>query len=319
MAAKNDLNKNVYLLYGEERYLVLEKEKEIADAFAPPQGLEIMNTAVYKDGVGAEQLKADCDMLPFMAEKRLIRVVDSGFFTRGKKDETESVAEYVKEMPQSTVLVFVESEVRKDNALYKAVKKHGECMEFGMLKARELTGFVKKQSKGLIKDPDFFISYVGESMEKLVGEMKKLAAYSNGEPVDNSVIEQVCSPALDTYVFNMTAAIGRRDIGTALDIYGNMLVEKAAPIAILSNIATQFKLMLECKELVKRGNGYAQIAEILGTREFIVKRSVEQGRNFKLSELLKGIKACYKCDMDIKTGKVSDVLGVELVILGLNK
>ena len=61
------------------------------------------------------------------------------------------------------------------------------------------------------------------------------------------------------------------------------------------------------------------IAEILGIREFAARRCMEQGRNFKLSELLKGIKSCYKCDMDIKTGKISDTLGVELVILGLNK
>lgn len=319
MASKETYSKNVYLLFGTERYLVLEKEKDIADAFAPPQGMEIMNTSTYKDGVGAQQLKQDCDMLPFMAEKRLVRVVDSGFFTRGKKDETDFLAEYLKDFPPTTVLVFVETDVQKTNSLYKAVKKYGECMEFEPLKARELTSFVKKQGKGLIADPDYFISYVGEDMEKLVGEIAKLTAFSNGAPVDNSVIDEVCSPALDTYVFNMTAAIGKKDIGTALDIYGNMLRAKEAPTVILGQIARQLKLMLECKELERKGKSRADIAEILGIREFAARRCMEQGRNFKLSELLKGIKACYKCDMDIKTGKISDTLGVELVILGLNK
>ncbi|MBQ9605074.1 MAG: DNA polymerase III subunit delta [Firmicutes bacterium] len=319
MASDNKYSKNVYLLFGTERYLVLEKDKDIADTFAPPQGMEIMNTSVYKDGVSAQHLKADCEMLPFMTEKRLIRVVDSGFFTRGKKDETDAFADYVKNIPQSTVLVFVENNVQKNNALYKAVKKHGECMEFEPLKARELTAFVKKQGKGLIADPDYFISYVGEDMEKLVGEIAKLSAYSKGAPVDNAVIDEVCSPALDTYVFNMTAAIGKKDIGTALDIYGNMLRAKEAPTVILGQIERQFKLMLECKELERKGKSRADIAEILGIREFAARRCMEQGRNFKLSELLKGIKSCYKCDMDIKTGKISDTLGVELVILGLNK
>ena len=60
------------------------------------------------------------DTMPFFAEKRLILMEDSGFFKGGAG--ADELTEYMGGIPESTCLVFVESEVDKRSRLYKAVK-----------------------------------------------------------------------------------------------------------------------------------------------------------------------------------------------------
>ena len=55
------------------------------------------------------------DTMPFFADRRLILVDGSGFF----KSAQEELAAYLPQMPDTTCLVFAESEVDKRNRLYK--------------------------------------------------------------------------------------------------------------------------------------------------------------------------------------------------------
>lgn len=53
--------------------------------------------------------------MPFFAEKMLILVEDSGFF----KASSEELASYLPSMPDTTCIIFAESQVDKRNRLYK--------------------------------------------------------------------------------------------------------------------------------------------------------------------------------------------------------
>lgn len=61
------------------------------------------------------------ETMPFLAEKRLIVLENTGFF----KTASPELADYLKEMPETTCMIFVEREVDKRGKLYKAVKTKG--------------------------------------------------------------------------------------------------------------------------------------------------------------------------------------------------
>lgn len=72
--------------------------------------------------------------MPFFAEKRLILVEDSGFF----KASSEELASYLPSMPDTTCIIFAESQVDKRNRLYKKVKELGYAAEMQRQDAAQL-------------------------------------------------------------------------------------------------------------------------------------------------------------------------------------
>ena len=60
------------------------------------------------------------DTMPFL-QKRLILMEDSGWFKGGSG--ADEMSAYIENIPDTTCLLFVETEVDKRSRMYKAVKK----------------------------------------------------------------------------------------------------------------------------------------------------------------------------------------------------
>ena len=88
------------------------------------------------------------DTVPFFSDYRLIIVENSGFF---KTSGHETLAEYMKHIPETTCIVFVESEVDKRSKLFKAVSSSGYAANLTMPGDKQLMlwlgGIVKRENK----------------------------------------------------------------------------------------------------------------------------------------------------------------------------
>lgn len=314
---KNGSFKRVYLIYGEEAFLVKEYENKLKESIISKDA-EMMNLSVF-DGKGfsGKEISEAVDTMPFFNDYRLVIVKDSGLFSTGRKDDTDFIANYIKNIPETSVLLFYNEKVDKRNALYKAVKKIGYICEINMLKERELTDWVIQISKNKISasDSEYFIKNIGVSMVALKEEMIKLLNYTGDKKITREDIDIACTKSVESNIFDMVGAIGNKNTELALDIYGNLLNMKESPLGILKMIARQFKMILECKYLLRKKYTKQQIAYELGLREFIVAGCINQSRNFTLSNLMKAVEDCAKCDIDIKRGIMQDKLGVEIIIL----
>ena len=72
-------------------------------------------------GMDINEIIGIADTMPFFAERRLVLIEDSGWFKGGAGGEEMSA--YMEHIPDTTCLVFVETEVDKRSKLFKAVKK----------------------------------------------------------------------------------------------------------------------------------------------------------------------------------------------------
>ena len=107
---------NVYLLYGEEAYLKKQYKDKLRNALVSPD--DNMNYAYYEGkGININEVIDLAETLPFFAERRLIVLEDTGLF----KSASPELADYIKEMPDTTSMIFVETEVDKRGKLYKSV------------------------------------------------------------------------------------------------------------------------------------------------------------------------------------------------------
>ena len=308
--------KYVYLLFGEEAFLKKSYKNRLKDPI--PDG-DTMNYNYYEGkGMNVNEIIGLSDTMPFFSEKRLILMEDSGFFKGGAG--ADEMTQYMEHIPETTCLVFVESEVDKRSRLYKAVKKYGYAAELshqdsGQL-ARWAAGILSKNGRKITgRTMELFLSKTGDDMENISSELEKLISYTLGRDiVTDEDVETICTTQVTNKIFDMISAISARQTRKAMDLYEDLLTLKEPPMRILFLIARQFNQILQVKELVGKGMDKGTIASKLKLQPFVVGKIMLQAKTFSKEQILSYVNLCVDAEEGVKTGKLQDRLAVELLI-----
>lgn len=306
--------KPVYLLYGEEAFLKNSYKNRMKEAIL---GDDTMNFSYFEGkGLPVDELIRLADTMPFFAEKRLILVEDSGFF----KSASDAVVSYLPTMPDTTCIMFVESEVDKRNKLYKKVKDMGYAAEMTRQDASQLGkwagGLLAKEGKKITtRTMELFLSMTGDDMEHIRTELDKLISYTLGRDViADEDVKAVCTVQVTNKIFDMVTAIVNRQTRKAMDLYEDLLTLKEPPMRILFLIARQFNQLLQVKEMMGRGLDKGTIASKLKMQPFVVGKIMPQARQFSKEQILAYVTLCVETEEAVKSGKLQDRLAVELLI-----
>lgn len=314
--------KKAYLIYGEEDYLV-RKYTELLKSNIVNDVNSMMNLDLFEGSdCNVNKVIEAGDTAPFFSDYRLVIISDSGLFKDGRKDDTLKMSDAIKNLPDDCIYIFTNEKVDKRNSLYKAVKKVGYCCEINYQEIKYITEWLKKESVGRLDSgcASYFVKNIGNSMKHLSVELDKLLSYAGDKKITTADIDIACTKSLETYIFDMVSAMGNKNVEKALEIYNNMIFEGEEPIGILSMIARQFRLMLQCKYLQSKKNfNTLQIAAELKQNKFVVSNCLKQSANFKISVLMQALKDCADCDSNIKSGLIGQKLGVEIILLKYSK
>ena len=213
--------KPVYLLFGEEAFLKKSYKSRLREALT---GGDTMKYNYFEGkGMNVNEIIGLADTMPFFAEKRLILMEDSGFFKGGAG--ADELTEYMGGIPESTCLVFVESEVDKRSRLYKAVKKYGYAAELSHQEpaqlARWAAGILARNGKKITnRAMEYFLGKTGDDMENITSELDKVISYTLGRDViTEEDIDVVCITQVTNKIFDMIAAIANRQTRRAAHAY----------------------------------------------------------------------------------------------------
>ncbi|MBQ8804825.1 MAG: DNA polymerase III subunit delta [Tyzzerella sp.] len=307
---------NVYLLYGEEAYLKKQYKEKLRNAMLSPD--DNMNYAYYEGkGINVKEVIDLAETLPFFAERRLIIMEDTGFF----KNASPELSDYIKELPETTAMIFVESEIDKRGKLYKAVQSKGRAVELGRQDEatllRWIAGSVKRENKQISENTiRHFLAKVGTDMENIQKELEKLFCYAMEKDVISvEDVEVICTTQITNQIFDMVNAVAEKQQRKALDYYYDLIALKEPPMRILFLLARQFKLLLEVKEMDRLGLARKEIGEKAGLNPFVVGKYQAQAKAFSVSELRTIIEDSVDTEECVKTGRLTDMLGVELFIM----
>lgn len=311
---KNRTFRPVYLLYGEERYLKSSYKNRMKEAVV---GDDAMNFSYFEGkGPDLDEVIRLADTMPFFSERRLITIEDSGFF----KSSADKLVEYLAEMPDTTCMLFVESEVDKRSRLFKKVKSIGLAVEMTRQDASRLAAWAgailagdgKKITR---KTMELFLDMTGDDMEHIRMELAKLVSYTLGRDViTDEDVRAVCTVRVTNKIFEMVAAIVGRRPEKAMALYEDLLTLKEPPMRILFLIARQFNQLLQVKELTGKGLDKGAVASRLKLPPFVVGKILPQARQFSKEQILSYVKLCVDTEEDVKRGRLQDRLAVELLI-----
>lgn len=306
----------IYLLYGEERYLVNQYRDKLLDALTDKDdNLNFMKFA--GSGVDTSELIAFCNEMPFFADRRVVLVENSGLF----KSSNEDFAKKLVEIEDTSVVIFVEMDVDTRYKLFKAVDKAGEALDFVTPDEKMMVTWVKSmfRSEG-VATTDTAIYKIIEAanmdMNCIKNEVDKMISYAgDSKQVSEQDVELLCSQDAESKVYQMIDFIIAKQKDKATKMYHDLLENKESAIMINACIMRQFNKLLLVKLALSDGAQDAALAKIAGCPVWAVKNYKAQCRGYTSDQLKNIVENCQDMDYKLKTGQVMDNAALEVMIV----
>ena len=274
--------KQIYLLYGEEQYLIRQYRDKLKHALA-----------------------ADDDTMNFSAFS-------------GSDINQKEIIDLAETLPY---FVFAEKEIDKKTKMYKQVKKNGSIVEFPRQNettlSRWIEGRIRRNGKNITRDAyALFIRKTGDDMENIDKELEKLLCYTlEKDYIDISDVEAITTEQTENKIFDMIDAVALHQQKKALDLYYDLLALKEAPMRILFLLSSQFQRLMIVKSMTNQGFGNKEIALKAGCPEWAVRKYQSQSRAFSMDQLKQAIRDGVKYETAVKTGHMNDQMAVELFLV----
>ena len=334
-----------YIIYGDDNHRCHEALAEIKAGMGMPEMLAINTTTLDGRKLSVRELSDVCNAAPFMTPARFV-IVDGLLkrFQAGEKSprsngngngdeegqplkEWQTIAEYIKIMPQTTTLVLFEPDLdpKAVNPLLKALMPVADkTLQFSELKGRELTGWIKAYAvrngaRISAAAVNLLADYIGGDLWLLAGEINKLITYCNGREIDENDVKEITSFAREENMFALVDAVIEGKIKDAQHMLHRMLRYGTAPQQIVAMIERQLTIIMRVKDL---GGEMPQqeIRERLGLHpRYPLDKTLKQARTYNIPRLRKAFHCLLDTDVAIKTGKYDDDLALDLLVIELCK
>ena len=314
---KTNQYKPVYLLYGSESYLKQYYMKKLREAIIGDG--ESMNVSMFSGKeIDWKEIQTLADTMPFFAERRVIVLENTGTLK-----SAGDFADYVPNIPDTTVVIFVEEEVDKRNRLFKAIHKYGYVCELNGLSEKDLklwtAQLLQKEGKKITEENlNFFLERVGTDMQNIQTEREKLVCYAyDREVITKEDITAVTTEQITGKIFQMIDALAMKNQAKALQYYYDLLTLREKPLTILYLMIRQFNLLLQVKAFTSTNQEYnkSALASKLGVPPFAVTKYVSQAKQFSQEIIVEAITYGTELEQQVKTGKLIDQIAVELFLV----
>lgn len=318
---------SIYLLYGEELYLLESILKKIKNLFGELiQGINYIQ--IDEKNVG--ELISDIETPAFGYERKLIIVRNTGLLKKeGKKKNVklnelkEKIAKYIEAnidiINESNVIVFIEENIEKGK-LGTAIEKNGVVCNFERQKPADIQKRLKGICNGYKVNIDdvtlrYFIECCGTNMQDLINEIRKLIEYAgqNGTITKQS-IDLLCIKQIESVIFDLTDNLGKKATKEALIVLKNLLDSKEPIQKILITLYNHFKKLYIVKLAEKYNRNLAEAMALKPNQMFLVNKYKAQASLFQEKELKKLISELIDLDTNYKQGLIDLNVGLETIL-----
>lgn len=324
----NGILKSIYLLYGEELFLLENSLKKIKKLFGEcVKGINYIPI----DDTNIWEIVSDIETPAFGYEKKLIIARNSGILKKeGKRKNAElekirnRLAEYLEAnfaiIKESIVLVFIEEDIDNKSKLYKTIEKIGEVCYFEYQKPIQIERRIKAICHGYkvnIADVDirYFIESCGTNMQELINEIRKLIEYvgENGT-IKKEDIDKLCIKKLESVIFDLTDNLGKKETNKALQVLNNLIYAKEPIQKILITLYNHFRKLYLTKIAVKNNQDMITSLNLKPNQTFLVNKYKTQAKYFKEKELKDILQSLRDLDCHYKIGLIDLQIGLESIL-----
>jgi len=307
-----------------------------------------LNLTVFEDSIDIDDVIDACETFPVFAPRKLVIVKNSGlFYSKTKKNTASSdkddaseeddvkpstetrpenkrqaaLTEYIPNIPDTTCLIFIESQADKRLKPYKQVVSYGLALEFNRNKPAELVPWVIKGMKSLNKVIDYdaaqYLVAISEpDMYTLRNEIFKLADYAGDrKEITLNDVKQMAIPTIKSVIFDLLDAVAKKDVSQSLNILNEIIALKEPEQKILAMLSKQMGEMLKLKLLMEDGATQVQINQYFqGKHPYALKIMTQQATGMSVEFLRNMLGKCMEAEENYKKGLIEPKLALELLL-----
>ena len=309
----------IYLLYGDEGYLIERAREEIVAALLPSQCRELNFNSYDAEQAPPSEIINACNPLPCMAQRRIVLVKGLHRYSQG---DLKSLVPYLHSPASTTTLIFIAEAMpkdfvkeAKDGAFHLKRPSQGETPHWIHSIAREL-------GKEIAPDAVVFLhEAIGGDLQGLRNELMKVSLYiGDRKRIEVQDVERVVSEVRANSIFELTKALGERDSKKAFQVLSTIWESGEPPLKILGMISRQFRHLLMTKEILSHGGGTTEVRNQVGTANpYYLKELAAQAKGFSQQALQKALRNLWETDLSLKRSPLPKRLILEALIIKLCK
>jgi len=340
----------LHILIGEDNYSVHQALEEIKKGIGDLSALMTNTTELDGRQVTPERLRAACETIPFLAEKRLVIV--EGLLERfepkknknGRKksprtpviaqeerrasppDQTEecrAIAEGIKHLPPFTELVLMDGRINERNPLRRELMSMAKIKSFPLLNEFQLRQWVERRvaGAGSAISPQavaLMVRFVGNDLWTMANEVDKLVLFTAGGRIEEADVRSVVSYAQEANVFAMVDAIIEFRVSAAQELLQQLFKQGMMPAQVLVMLSRQARIIFQVKEMRGQGKPRGDIQSKLGLNsDFLLRKAWQQADKYSPARLHELYHKLLETDISIKTGKFDGELALNILIAEL--
>lgn len=325
---KNNILDSIYLLYGEETFLLENSLKKIKNLFGElVKGINYIEI----DDTNLNNLIPDIETPAFGYEKKLIVVKNTLLFKREVKKKgadfvnmRDRLIKYLQEngniIKESVVLVFIEETVDKTKILSTLEELNASICNFEYQKLPNIMARLKAICKAYevqINDANlrYFIECVGTNMQDLINEIRKQIEYvGKGGEITKENIDLLAIKQMESVIFDLTDNLGKKNIKQARIVLKNLLYAKEPIQKILITLYNHFKKLYITKLALMQNRNLAESMNLKPNQMFLVNKYRMQSDYFTLQELKNILEQLIDLDANYKVGKIDLNVGLDAIL-----
>lgn len=316
---KNRTFKPVYLLYGDDAYLMDSCRKQLISALTGDDTMNLLSVSGRPESI--PKLKDFTDTLPFFSEYRVVLLSDTGLF----KSSDDQTVEWLSSLPAYSHVIFSETEVDKRSRTYKAVDRLGHAAELNHPKKEQaenwVLAYLKKRGMNIRRDAyDYICQNLPEDMYAMENELSKLCDY---RAADKSIslddVKSLMTVRIENRIFDLTEAVTSRDRKKALALYQDLLALREPPMRILFLMNRALNQICLAKKMTEERVPREKIEAALGVRQFVLNKILNTGRRFPTGIFETLLRTGIDLETRVKRGDISENAACELLILSAEK
>ena len=328
----------LYIFHGEDDFSRKEALARLVEGLGAAEELATNTSKLDGADVTFDELMAVVNALPFLADHRLVIV--EGLLSKSNPPERQRggtpasrakrgaraagqwgvLPEAVKAMPPSTVLVFDDSSLHRDNAMLKALAPVAKVQAFEPKKGGKLQSWIRNrvfESGGQISPKAtslLMASYEG-SLWKLAGDIEKLTLYAAGRVIEESDVEKLVAGSQDSNIFALVDAVVMGNRTRAYRQLSALLADGVSAFHILTMVGRQLRMMALGMDLQARRVPSSEYPRHLGTSSrFAIDKVMEQASGTSPPAVTRAYEAVLETDLKLKSTDVQEEIALEMLV-----
>ncbi len=297
----------VYFFFGEDTYSLDKILKLIEKSVEPFITSDFDKEVIYADDKNLPDIISIASSFPFGSEKKYVLVKEFE-----KINNKKNLINYVNSPADFTILVMVYNGSISNLAAepYKSLLENNFIYEAVELKGNNLVDWIiqyaQENGKNINREvASVFLEMVGDNRNLIETQLEKVFIFlGENKEITIESIESLSARFKEYTIFDLQDSLAVKNKQTSFKVAFNLLENGSEPVFIIHMLTKFFTGILRINELKSSKIPEQQIARIVGTHPYYLKKFYNARRLYSDIELINISRALLNADISVKTTSI---------------